>query len=126
VQKPLTVVANVVLLAATVVLLVAAFPQFRDVLTLSTVAAFALFAVLGLAFGHIMAGPVPGDSQVLALACALRHPGIALALAAANFPSLRFGAVIILYLIIGAIVCVPYVKWMQKRIAAPRAPHRAV
>ena len=118
VEKPFALVAKVVLLAAAAFVLVAAFPQFVEVLTASTVAAFVVFTVLGLAFGHIMAGPDPGDSRVLALASALRHPGIALAIATANFPSLQFGAVIILYLIIGTIVCIPYMKWMQRRTAA--------
>jgi BASS family bile acid:Na+ symporter len=124
VEKPLALTANVVLLAAVAVLLVAVFPQLGKVLTVSTVAAFAVFTVLGLAFGHIMAGPAPGDSRVLGLASALRHPGIALAIASANFPLLQFGAVIILYLLIGAIVCVPYVKWMQKRTAPVPIPDR--
>ena len=118
VEKPFALVAKVVLLAAAAFVLVVAFPQFVEVLTASTVVAFVVFTVLGLAFGHIMAGPDPGDSRVLALASALRHPGIALAIATANFPSLQFGAVIILYLIIGTIVCIPYMKWMQRRTAA--------
>jgi len=121
VGKPLALVANVVLLAAVAILIVAVFPQLRDVFAVNTVAAFVAFTALGLVFGHIMAGPAPGDSQVLALASALRHPGIALAITTANFPSLQFGAVIILYLLIGAIVCIPYVKWVQKRATALQA-----
>ncbi|MFF5790986.1 bile acid:sodium symporter family protein [Paeniglutamicibacter sp. NPDC012692] len=117
VEKPFALVAKVVLLAAVVFVLVAAFPQFLEVLTARTVVAFVAFTVLGLAFGHIMAGPNPSESRVLALASSLRHPGIALAIATLNFPSMQFGAVIILYLIVGTIVCIPYMKWMQKRSA---------
>jgi BASS family bile acid:Na+ symporter len=124
VKKPVALVAKVLLLAAAVFLLVAGFPQFMEVLTVSTIAAFVVFTVLGLTFGHIMAGPAPEDSRVLALASALRHPGIALAITAASFPSLQFGAVIILYLLVGAIVCIPYVKWMQKRTPALQTPDR--
>jgi BASS family bile acid:Na+ symporter len=101
-----------------VVVLVAAFPRLAQVLTFGTVAAIAVFTVLGLAFGHLLAGPDPGDSAVLALASAVRHPGIALAVAGANFPSLDVGAVIILYLLIGAVVCIPYMKRMHQRAAA--------
>jgi BASS family bile acid:Na+ symporter len=115
VEEPATRVAKVVLAAATVLLLVAAFPQLLAALTISTVAAIAAFTVLGLAFGHVLAGPDPGDSAVLALSSALRHPGIALAIAAGNFPSLDFGAVVILYLLTAAIVCAPYTKRMYKR-----------
>jgi BASS family bile acid:Na+ symporter len=124
VEKPVAVAANVLLLAAALFLLVTVFPKLGEVLTVGTVAAFVAFTVLGLAFGHIMAGPEPGDSSVLALASALRHPGIALAIAGANFPSLDFGPVIILYLLIGAVLCIPYMKRMQKRSAALLAPDR--
>jgi BASS family bile acid:Na+ symporter len=124
VEKPVSVVANVLLLAAALLLLVAVFPKLGEVLTPGTVAAFAAFIVLGLAFGHLMGGPDPGDSSVLALASALRHPGIALAIAGSNFPSLDFGAVIILYLLIGAVLCIPYMKSMQKRSATVFTPDR--
>jgi BASS family bile acid:Na+ symporter len=118
VEKPFAKVANVALAAATVLLLVAVFPQLLAVLTLVTIAAIAVFIVLGLAVGHLLAGPDPGDSAVLALSSALRHPGIALAIASGNFPSLDFGAVIILYLLTAAVVCTSYSKWMNKRAAA--------
>jgi BASS family bile acid:Na+ symporter len=98
--------------AATVLLIVAAFPQLLAVLTVGTVASIVAFTVLGLAFGHVLAGPDPGDSAVLALSSALRHPGIALAIATGNFPSLDFGAVIILYLLTAAVVCAPYMRRM--------------
>jgi BASS family bile acid:Na+ symporter len=115
VEKPFRTIANVALAAATVLLLVAAFPQVLAILTLNTIAAIVVFIVLGLAFGHILAGPDPGDSAVLALSSALRHPGIALAIAAGNFPSLDFGAVIILYLVTAAVLCAPYTKRMYSR-----------
>jgi bile acid:Na+ symporter, BASS family len=118
IEKPFATVAKIVLLAAFLVLLVVAFPRLLAAVTLGTVAALVAFTVLGLAFGHILAGPDPGDSAVLALSSALRHPGIALAIAAGNFPSLDFGAVILLYLLIGGIVSAPYTKWMNKREAA--------
>jgi bile acid:Na+ symporter, BASS family len=124
VKKPAGLTAQVLLLAAAVFLLIAAFPRFMEVLNPRTIAAFVVFTVLGLAFGHFMAGPVPEDSKVLALASALRHPGIALAITAANFPTLQFGAVIILYLLIGAVVSISYVKWMQKRSTALQVPGR--
>jgi BASS family bile acid:Na+ symporter len=119
--KPAALVANVLLFAAAVVVVVAAFPRLAQVFTVGTVAAIAVFTVLGLACGHLLAGPDPGDSAVLALASAVRHPGIALAIAGANFPSLDVGAVIILYLLIGTVVCLPYMKRMQRRAVAVAA-----
>lgn len=123
---PAALVANVVLLAAVVVVLIAALPRMGQVLTAGTVAAIVLFTVLGLAFGHALAGPDPGDSAVLALASAVRHPGIALAVAGANFPSLDVGATIILYLLVGAVVSAPYIARMHRSaaISHAQAPER--
>ena len=120
VEGPAARVAKVVMAAATVLLIVAAFPQLLAVLTVGTVASIVAFTVLGLAFGHVLAGPDPGDSAVLALSSALRHPGIALAIATGNFPSLDFGAVIILYLLTAAVVCAPYMRRMYRRQASPQ------
>jgi BASS family bile acid:Na+ symporter len=121
---PAALVANIVLLAAVVIVLIAAFPRLGQVLTAGTVAAIVLFTGLGLAFGHVLAGPDPGDSAVLALASAVRHPGIALALAGANFPSLDVGAAIILYLLVGAAVSAPYIARMHRRAATNQTQTR--
>jgi BASS family bile acid:Na+ symporter len=59
-KKPAALVANVVLLAAVVVVLVAAFPRLAQIFTVGTVAAIIVLTVLGLAFGHLLAGPDPG------------------------------------------------------------------
>jgi BASS family bile acid:Na+ symporter len=114
---PAALVANLVLLGAVVIVFIAAFPRLGQVLTAGTVAAIVLFTGLGLAFGHVLAGPDPADSAVLALASAVRHPGIALAVAGANFPSLDVGAAIILYLLVGAAVSAPYIARMHRRSA---------
>jgi predicted Na+-dependent transporter len=46
-EKPLALVANVVLLAAVAILIVAVFPQLTEVFTLNTAAAFVAFTALG-------------------------------------------------------------------------------
>jgi BASS family bile acid:Na+ symporter len=56
---------------------------------------------------------------VLALSTASRYPGIALAVAKANFPDEPdLGATIVLYLLVNLIIGLPYQVW-QKRRAAP-------
>lgn len=47
---------------------------------------------------------------------ACRHPPIALRIAAANLPDERFGRTIILYLLVSAIVGIPYVAWQRRRL----------
>jgi len=52
---------------------------------------------------------------VLALCTASRHPGIAIAIAAANFPDQkRVPAAVLLYLIVNGILSGPYLKWTRQ------------
>jgi BASS family bile acid:Na+ symporter len=85
-----------------------------------SVLAIVMFTVAGLAIGHLLGGPNHDHSVVLALSTACRHPAIALAIAAANFPGQRFVAILLLCLIVNAIAGVPYLIWQR------RPPARAV
>jgi bile acid:Na+ symporter, BASS family len=69
-----------------------------------------------------MGGPDPNQSVVLALSSACRHPAIALSIAAANFPDEHFGGTILLYLIVNAIVGIPYVEWQRRRLVGTMSP----
>jgi BASS family bile acid:Na+ symporter len=67
--------------------------------------------VVGLVVGHVLGGPDADDRAVLALATATRHPGVALAIATEIFPTQKLVApALILYVIVGAISSVPYIK----------------
>jgi BASS family bile acid:Na+ symporter len=83
-----------------------------------TVLVMAIFVLAGVAAGHLLGGPEPDRSAVLALSTACRHPAMALALAEANRPDLSFGAAILLYLIVSGIVSVPYVALQRRRLKA--------
>jgi BASS family bile acid:Na+ symporter len=80
--------------------------------------ALAIFIVIGLAVGHVLGGPDPESAGVLALSTACRHPIIAMTIAAANFPEERFGAIIILYLLVNIVLSIPYIVWQKKHVAA--------
>jgi BASS family bile acid:Na+ symporter len=70
---------------------------------------------VGLAVGHGLGGPDPHGRTVLALATAARRPGVALAIASANF--LADKAILPafpLYLVFGAILAIPYVIWRTR------------
>ncbi len=112
-QKPLAIVAGVLLAAATLALLAASASALWALASPSTLMAIVAFVLIGLAAGHVLGGPDPEHASVLALASASRHPGIALALASANFPLDRFGGFILLYLVVTAIVSLPYTKWRK-------------
>jgi BASS family bile acid:Na+ symporter len=82
------------------------------------VLALAAFVAIGLVAGHLLGGPDPGDRMVLALATASRHPGVALAIAAANFPQeSRVMGAILLYFLISLIVEVAYLAWRRRQLA---------
>jgi BASS family bile acid:Na+ symporter len=112
-QKPLAIAAGVLLAAATLALLAASASALWALASPSTLVAIVAFVLIGLAAGHVLGGPEPEHASVLALASASRHPGVALALASANFPLDRFGGFILLYLVVTAIVSLPYTKWRK-------------
>ena len=71
----------------------------------------------GLAAGHLLGGPQSEDRTALALSTSSRHPAVALAMASANFPDQKLiPAAILLYLIVNAIVSLPYLAWRRHRL----------
>jgi BASS family bile acid:Na+ symporter len=98
-------------------LLVVALPAMWGLVGDGTIVAMAIFALAGLAVGHFLGGPEPEEAVVLALSTASRHPAIALSIAAAAVPEERFGATILLYIIVTAIVAIPYIRWRKSKVA---------
>jgi BASS family bile acid:Na+ symporter len=118
-EKPARLVATVLLILGAGALLVAALPLLASVIDISTLVAIAAFVVVGLAAGHRLGGPEPEHATVLALSTASRHPAIALAVAKINFPNEPYlGVTILLYLLVLAVVTVPYVA-RQRRSLLP-------
>jgi len=114
IELPASMVGNVLLRLAALVLLVMNWSAIWALLGNGTIIPIAIFVLAGLAAGHLLGGPAPGGRTILALATAFRHPGIALTTVTANFPDENFVAVILLYLLISAILCVPYAIWRQR------------
>jgi len=117
--KPAGLAGKVLLALATLVLLVAALPAVFTLIGNGTVLAMAAFVLAGLAVGHWLGGPHSDDRVLLALSTASRHPAIALAIARANFPDEPLvGAAILFYLLLGAIVAIPYLTRQRRHLAA--------
>jgi bile acid:Na+ symporter, BASS family len=115
IAKPLSLVAMVLLIGAVLPILFTKFPEMVSLLHNGTLAAFATFIIVGLAAGQLLGGPDPADRTVLALSTASRHPGVALAIASANFPEQKLVLpAVLLYLITGAILSIPYSKWRRR------------
>jgi len=95
-----------------------AWPAVVSLIGNGTLAAIAVFVLVGLAAGHLLGGPNPQDRTVLALSTASRHPGVALAIAGANFPEQKLVlAAVLLYLIGNASVALPYSAWLRNQHA---------
>jgi BASS family bile acid:Na+ symporter len=104
------------------VLLVAAAPAMWELLGDGTLVAMILFQTIAFATGHLLGGPDPDHSIVLALSTACRHPAIALTIAAANFPAQRFGGAVLLYTFVAFITATPYIVWQRRRLGAAPTP----
>jgi bile acid:Na+ symporter, BASS family len=69
-------------------------------------------AVVG---GHLLGRPSPSQSRELAMAAAIRHPGIAALIAQQNFSDRRVMLAIILYLLTSAVVATLYQLWASNK-----------
>ncbi len=106
----------VLLLVALVPVLIKMWPAMMALIGDGTLLAFLAFVVVGLAVGHLLGGPDPDNRAVLALATAMRHPGVALVIAAGTAAGDKVVApALLLYLLVGLIATVPYVMWRKRQ-----------
>jgi BASS family bile acid:Na+ symporter len=115
-------VPKVLLPLAGVALLAGTWRMLWDAIGEGTVVAILVFVTAGVVVGHLLGGPEPEHSRVLALSSACRHPAIALSMAAANYPDLRFGGTILLYLVVSLAVTMVYVAWQRRRVTRAARP----
>lgn len=81
------------------------------------VAALALLILMALIIGHLVGGPQEENRSALAVACATRHIGVAVAVATA-LPGGRVAVVISIYIAISVAITLPYTRW--RRMVAAR------
>lgn len=120
--KPVDWIAKILLPLAVLTLLAGSWRALLDALGDATVPAMAAFVIAGLAVGHWLGQPRPDHAVVLALSTASRHPAIALSIGIANFPDGDFAGTALLYLLVCAIACLPYLAW-HRRAHHPAATH---
>ena len=109
---PAARLASLLLVTGLVPLMVVSLPKAMPLVGNGSLLAMVVFLLTGLGVGHLLGGREPGDRAMLALSTAARHPGVAMAIAKANFPdeTLVFPAVV-LYILLNVIVTLPYVRW---------------
>lgn len=100
---------------AMIVLLIAAAPAMWKLMGGWTLIAMVLFVTIMVVIGHVLGGPDPRYSAVLAFATSCRHPAAALTVAAANFPNADERGAIALYGLVTAAIGVLYTRWLRRR-----------
>lgn len=120
---PLLERISTILLSALVALIIAAaWRQLVQLLGNGTLLAMLGVVAIGVVCGHLLGGPDPQERPALASAAGMRHPGIALMIAEANFPDRRVVAAIALFTLVGLIVITVYRALAHRR--RPRQPFR--
>ena len=109
---PLLKIASAVMALCALAALAAGFRLVFEV-GLPSLIAFAAFTLSAIVVGHLLGGPNPSDRISLAIACASRHIGLAL-LIAANARGQHALALVVAYLLASAVVSIPYVRWITK------------
>ena len=126
ITKPVLLVAMIMLAGGILPVVFKAWPAIVSLIGNGTLAAIAAFVLTGLAAGHLLGGPSLEQRTVLAHATAFRHPGIAVAIAQINFPQEKTVlAAVLLYLLLGAVLAIPYVAW-RRRHPSPQINSRIV
>jgi BASS family bile acid:Na+ symporter len=82
------------------------------------VGAIAVTTVLALAVGHLLGGPDPTTRTATAICSAARNAGLALLVAALNAAPPPVIATVVAYVIVSALVAVPYAVWRKRSAPA--------
>jgi BASS family bile acid:Na+ symporter len=102
-------IGTVLLVVGVLPVLVKAWPAMVSLVGHATIIVIAALVVIAIAAGHWLGGPDSHDRSTLAIASAMRHPGVALAIATQNVPEEpRVGAAVLLYLLAAVVATTVY------------------
>lgn len=118
--RPIGILATVLLILSVLPVLFVSAREIWSLIGDGTILAFCVFVLAGLATGYWLGGPDSEDRRVLSLATSSRHPGLALAIAHANFPNQKLDiSAMALYLIVNAVFLALLSAKRQRKVAAP-------
>jgi BASS family bile acid:Na+ symporter len=121
IARPLSLLASILLVACIPPILFTATPAILSLIGNGTLIAIVAFILVGLAAGHRFGGPDPANRAVLALTTSSRHPGVAAAIASANFPQQKLVLpAILLYLLVNVLISIWYKKLLGRQHATIR------
>ena len=97
--------------------------RWRVVVEAGPVAVAAMAFITGgaLAIGHVLGGPDPDTRTAVAISSAARNPGLALLVATLNQAPPEVGRVVLAYVVVSAVVVLPYAAWRRRVRPAPGA-----
>lgn len=98
-------------------IIVVIWPAMMNLVGNGTLLAMNIVILIALAGGHFLGGPEPVDRATLAIASSVRHPGIAMMLANANFADKGVTAAILLFLLVGLVIGTLYKMWFRHSAA---------
>lgn len=101
-------IANVLVIIAFIPVLAASWHEIVALVGDGTVIAMAIVVAIAALGGHLLGATQGSRRSTLAFAAAMRHPGIALALAGANHADKGISAGVLLFMLVGIVVLVPY------------------
>ncbi len=111
-------IGTITLFASVLPILVAAWPTIVPLWGQGVLLATIALAAVALAAGHLLGGSDPSVRATLAIASAMRHPGVALALVARHAVEESRGvAVVLLYLLVATVLTTSYGMWCSRRDA---------
>lgn len=114
-------IAMVLLVLAAVPVLVAVWPAVSGLAGDGTFVAMVAVVLIALAGGHLLGGPDPQDRAALAVTAAIRHPGIAMAIAGANDADKRIQAAILGFVLVQCLLTALYRVVVKRTAARPAA-----
>ena len=107
---------TVLLLVAVIGILIKAGPPMISLVRGNAMLAIVGMAAIAVGAGHWTGGPNPSDRLILAFASAMRHPGLALAVATANLPhEPRMLAAILLYVLVALTMTTLYAAVVRRQ-----------
>ncbi|MCU0587654.1 MAG: bile acid:sodium symporter [Syntrophobacteraceae bacterium] len=125
IARPVRVISNVllILLVLLLIALLVAEPNLRAMLWLGVLPTFVIITMGGasLAIGHLLSGPPQARRSVLAIAGIARNMGLALYIANLSGYGKQFVPTLLSYMVLGALLAVPYSVWSKRRLTLPEA-----
>jgi BASS family bile acid:Na+ symporter len=114
--RPLNVIANILFLALVILALI---PGFRMIAHLGglPILAIVMTVAVSLIIGHFLGGPTHDERSALAVASIARNIGLALFITTLSGVEKEIIPTLLSYMILGAIVAIPYSLWSKRRVA---------